>query len=235
MKVKPRHTLSRFKMRILYPLLFATLLGTTSCDFDIPKKFEMPTWYLDLKIPLLQTRLPMTDLVDSLTIFPKDSLGFQIIQSGAMEPTELPALPSIPVGLDQSISSGEIPGVELNIPLALPDPIEQTIRVDIPGFTYLDTTDTKVGGVTVSDYTTFTFPNAETVVMDSQSYNGTIVAFFNTAVEEIFSALATEIEIGLSSIEPPSDPPIIASIDTLIIATDEVNSIYRTLFRNNNI
>ena len=98
MKVKPRNTLSRFKIRILHPLLFAILLGTTSCDFDIPNKFEMPTWYLDLKIPLLQTRLPMTDLVDSLTIFPKDSLGFQIIQSGAMEPTELPALPSIPVG-----------------------------------------------------------------------------------------------------------------------------------------
>ena len=235
MKVKPRHTLSRFKMRVMYPFLFATLLAMTSCDFDIPKKFEMPTWYLDLKIPLLQTRLPMTDLVDSLTIFPKDSLGFQIIQSGAMEPTELPALPSIPVGLDQSISSGEIPGVSLNIPLALPDPIEQTIRVDIPGFTYLDTTDTKVGGVTVSDYTTFTFPNAETVVMDSQSYNTTIVAPFNTVIEGIFSALATEIEIGLSSIEPPSDPPIIASIDTLIIATDEINSIYRTLFRNNNI
>ena len=109
MKVKPRNILLRIKKGILYPTLLVTLLGMVACDFDIPNKFEMPTWYLDLKIPLLQTKLPMTDLVDSLTIFPKDSLGFQIIQSGSMPATELPALPAIPIGLDQAISSGEIP------------------------------------------------------------------------------------------------------------------------------
>ena len=246
MKVKPRHTLSRFKMRILYPLLFATLLGTISCDFDIPKKFEMPTWYLDLKIPLLQTRLPMTDLVDSLTIFPKDSLGFQIIQSGSMEPTELPALPSIPVGLDQSISSGEIPGVSLDIPITLPDPIEQKIHVvAYDTLAYPDTTDLKLLVVnpvtgdstytTLADFTFISFPNENTVVMEAQYYNLLIVEPFNLAMGTLFESLALEIDLGLSSIEPPSDPPIIASIDTLIIDNDLNNNVYRTLFRNNNI
>ena len=129
MKVKPRNILLRIKKGILYPSLVATLLSMASCDFDIPDKFEMPTWYLDLKIPLLQTKLPMTDLVDSLTIFPKDSLGFQIIQSGSMPATELPTLPAIPVGLDQAISSGEIPGVSLDISIPLPDPVEIKIPV----------------------------------------------------------------------------------------------------------
>ena len=143
MKVKPRHILLRIKKGILYPSLLVTLLSTVACDFDIPDKFEMPTWYLELKIPLVQTKLPMLDLVDSLTIFPKDSLGFQIIQSGSMPATELPTLPSIPVGLDQAISSGEIPGVSLNIPIPLPDPVETKIPVVNTEIQYLDTTDIK--------------------------------------------------------------------------------------------
>jgi len=235
MKVKPRNILLRIKKGILYPTLLVTLLGMVACDFDIPNKFEMPTWYLDLKIPLLQTKLPMTDLVDSLTIFPKDSLGFQIIQSGSMPATELPALPAIPIGLDQAISSGEIPGVSLNIPIPLPDPVEIKIPVVNTEIQYLDTTDIKdpITGLTIADYTPFNFPNLETVVMDSQTYNTLIVAPFNVIVEGIFTDLATQIEIGLSSLEPPTDPPIISSIDTLIIATDVENSIFRTLFRNN--
>ena len=36
-----------------------------SVTFDIPEKFEMPTWYLDLKIPLVQTRYQMSDISDS--------------------------------------------------------------------------------------------------------------------------------------------------------------------------
>ena len=90
-----------------------------SCDFDIPEKFEMPTWYLDLKIPLVQTKYEMTDLSNpDEGIFPTDdSLGFKIVQKGEMPATELPDLPKIPIGLDQSISSGEIPGIDLDIEL----------------------------------------------------------------------------------------------------------------------
>lgn len=235
MKVKPRNIITSIQKGIIYPSLLAALFSSVACDFDIPDKFEMPTWYLDLKIPLLQTKLPMTDLVDSLTIFPKDSLGFQIIQSGSMPATELPALPSIPVGLDQAISSGEIPGVSLDIPLPLPDPVEIKIPVVNTEIQYFDTTDIKdpVTGITIADYTPFNFPNLDTVVMDSQTYNTLIVAPFNVIVENIFTDLETQIEIGLSSLEPPTNPPIIASIDTLIIATDGENSIYRTLFKNN--
>ena len=49
------------------------------------------------------------------------------------------------------------------------------------------------------------------------------------------SALDTTINLGLSSIPLPDDPPIIASIDTLIIGYHPTNSTYRTYFSNNGI
>ena len=60
------------------------VLTNIACDFDIPDKFEMPTWYLDLKIPLVQTRYQMVDISDSTAgiFLTDDSLGFKIIQEG---------------------------------------------------------------------------------------------------------------------------------------------------------
>ena len=90
-----------------------------ACDFDIPDKFEMPTWYLDLKIPLVQTRYQMADISDSTNgiFLTDDSLGFKIIQEGAMPATELPTLPSIALGLDQMIEAPETPGITIDIEL----------------------------------------------------------------------------------------------------------------------
>ncbi|MGY8783480.1 MAG: hypothetical protein ACKVHA_08770, partial [Fidelibacterota bacterium] len=69
----------------MHSILAFTLIGLGACDFDIPEKFEMPTWYLDLKIPLFQNTLKMEDLSNpEAGIFSYDSLGFQIIQSGSM-------------------------------------------------------------------------------------------------------------------------------------------------------
>ena len=238
----------RWKARLMHSILAFTLIGLGACDFDIPEKFEMPTWYLDLKIPLVQTRYQMVDISDSSAgIFSTaDSLGFQIIQSGSMPATELPALPSIPIGLNQVISSGEIPGVSLDIPITLPDAIEQKIHVvAYDTLVYPDTTDLKLLVVnpitgdstytTLTDFTLISFPNENTVVMEAEYYNLLIVEPFNLAMGTLFDSLALEIDLGLSSIEPPSDPPIIASIDTLIIDNDPNNNVYRTLFRNNNI
>ena len=51
----------------------------------------------------------------------------------------------------------------------------------------------------------------------------------------ISSTIDTTIDLGISSIPLPSDPAIIASVDTLIIADSEENSVYKTRFKNNNI
>ena len=112
MKVNPRHILIRWKKGIVHTLLALLLLTIGACDFDIPEKFEMPTWYLDLKIPLVQTRYQMSDISDSTSgiFLTDDSLGFKIIQEGEMPGTPLPEFAPIPIGMDQSISLERFPG-----------------------------------------------------------------------------------------------------------------------------
>jgi len=71
--------------------------------------------------------------------------------------------------------------------------------------------------------------------LEANHYDSLIVAAFNGAMDLLSSALDTTIDLGLSSIPLPDDPPIIASVDTLIIASHATNSVYRTLFKNNGI
>ena len=256
MKVNPKNHQFRWKTRFLHAFLTIFLMVTVACDFDIPEKFEIPTWYLDLKIPLVQTRYQMVDISDSSAgiFLTDDSLGFKIIQEGEMPATELPDLPSVPLGLDQEISSGEISGIDMDIDLP-----EITIsqRIDVVAYgqkIYPDTTDWTIDTsifvyedpftgdsvfvdttIWIAAYTPFAFPDTVSHVLEANHYDSLIVAAFNGAMDLLSSALDTTIDLGLSSIPLPDDPPIIASIDTLIIASHATNSVYRTLFKNNGI
>ena len=259
-----------WKARIIHPLIAIVLLNLVACDFDIPEKFEMPTWYLDLKIPLVQTRYELGDISNpDAGIFPMaDSLGFQIIQADTIPTTELPALPSIPIGLNENISPGPIDGISIDVELPAIE-IEQTIAVvaydariyqdtakwcdtftfGVDPFTF-DTliciTDTTSGipeilqGITGDTLgRLFSFPTkAKDLVTDSvrhmkaSNYNQYIVDFFNGIMEDSLSAiLITTSEIPI----PVVDDPIIASIDTLIIASSLDGSVYTTSFKNNGI
>jgi len=216
----------------------------------------MPTWYLDLKIPLVQTRYQMADISDSSAgiFLTDDSLGFKIIQEGEMPATELPDLPSVPLGLDQAIASGEISGISMDI--ELPE-ITISQRIDVVAYgqqIYPDTTDWTIDTsifvyedpftgdsvfvdttIWIAAYTPFAFPDTVSHVLEANHYDSLIVAAFNGAMDLLSSALDTTIDLGLSSIPLPDDPPIIASVDTLIIASHATNSVYRTLFKNNGI
>ena len=161
MKDNPRKTTHLRKMGFLHAFLSVFLLVMLACDFDIPEKFEMPTWYLDLKIPLVQAKYQMTDVSDDSTIFlTDDSLGFKIIQEGTMEATPLPDLPSIPGAdeslIDQAISSGEIDGISVDMDLPS---ITISQRIDVVLYDtliYLDTTDFYIDTtVTLVDTTVF--------------------------------------------------------------------------------
>ncbi len=254
MKVKPRHKLSQLRKWVFYPYLILFVLTISSCDFDIPDKFEMPVWYFDLKIPLVQTRYPMGDLSDSTNgiFITDDSLGFKIIQEGDMPATELPALPSIPLGLDQEVSSGEIEGINVDIDLpnlSIPIPIP-LVRYGLE--IYQDTAkwciDTTIGNepfsidttICVTDSETgdtlgrlFSFPTDSIRTMSKENYNQFIWFVFDSVMSVVSSKLDTIIDLGLSSIPLPEEPPIIASVDTLIIGTHPTNSVYRTYFKSN--
>ena len=85
----------------------------------------------------------MADISDSSAgiFLTDDSLGFKIIQEGEMPATELPDLPSVPLGLDQAIASGEISGISMDI--ELPE-ITISQRIDVVAYgqqIYPDTTD----------------------------------------------------------------------------------------------
>ena len=59
-----------------------------ACDFENPSDFEVPVWFVDIKLPLVSKRFPMGDLVDTTNfIYPTDdSAGFQILFSGEIDP-----------------------------------------------------------------------------------------------------------------------------------------------------
>ncbi len=260
MKVKPRHILSYWNKLVVHAFLVIFIMTAGACDFDIPDKFEMPTWYLDLKIPLVQTRYQMADISDSTNgiFLTDDSLGFKIIQEGAMPATELPTLPSIALGLDQMIETPETPGITIDIELPGIS-IEQRIDVVVyDASIYQDTAklcqvvtllDTSVfppvefdslicvvdsvSGDTLG--TPFSFPTDSVRHMTANNYNTFIVALFDSVMGILSSALDTTINLGFAEIPLPEDPPIIASIDKLLIGGDSTNSYYSTRFKNNGI
>ena len=91
MKVNLRKYSPRWRLGILQALGVILLLTAPACDFDVPEKFQMPTWFLDIKIPLVQKRYEMGDLSNpDYNIFPTpDSMGFQIVYEAEFPFTSL--------------------------------------------------------------------------------------------------------------------------------------------------
>ncbi len=114
----------------------------------MPEKIEMPTWFLDIKVPLLQYKYEMKDISNpDYNIFnTPDSMGFQIVYEAdlpfqSIEPENL-KIDFTGGYIETAIPASEIPGVDASS-LELPEipPIELTIPVvDTTGtLPYLDT------------------------------------------------------------------------------------------------
>ena len=111
------------------------LLTAPACDFDVPEKFEMPTWFLDIKIPLVQKRYEMGDLSNpDYNIFPTpDSMGFQIVYEAefpftSLDPENLKI--DFPGGyIETVIPATEMPGVDAS---SFPLPVIPPIEFEIP-------------------------------------------------------------------------------------------------------
>ena len=258
MMVKLRNNrLSRFKVVILHLIYSSILIIFTSCDFDLPEKFVPPVWNVDLKIPLVQTTYYMSDISDSTNgIFKReDSLGFEIIQEGLMPKTTLPSLPSIPLGLDMPIETGEIPGISVDIDPEFPS-IDTTILMVAEGvLAYQDTAkacttiyteiapgliDTTI--ICLTDTVTgdtlgklFKFPNDSIRTMSRENYNTYIVEPINSVLDTLFSLVSQTVSLGFNEIPLPEDPALIDEVIGLLIKEDPINSIFSTRFSNNNI
>ena len=76
--------LNLFRKRISKIFVCLLIFVYSSCDFDSPSNFVVPTWFIDIKLPLVSKTFPMGNLVDTTNfIYPTDdSAGFQLILKG---------------------------------------------------------------------------------------------------------------------------------------------------------
>ena len=140
---------TKWKIGILQAFVAIFLFTSSACDFDIPEKFEMPTWFLDIKIPLVQKRYEMGDLSNpDYNIFPTpDSMGFQIVYEAelpftSLDPENLKI--EFPGGyIEAVVPATEIPGVDASSlslptipPIGPPAPIPLVVYDQL---VYLDT------------------------------------------------------------------------------------------------
>ena len=211
MKHNLRKYSTKWKIGILQALGVLLLITAPACDFDIPEKFEMPTWFLDIKIPLVQKRYEMGDLSNpDYNIYPTpDSMGFQIVYEAefpftSLDPENL-KIDFPPNGYTEVvIPATEIPGIPLNSVPSI-DPIvikpiesgtyltegERINLVDHSGnILYMDTT-AFVNPLT-GDSTCVTYPTGGT-------YCGTPFAFPITEKKVISAEFYNEVIAGVTN------------------------------------
>jgi len=151
LKVNLRKYSRRWRLGILQALGVMLLLIAPACDFDLPERFEMPTWFLDIKIPLVQKRYEMGNIANpDYNIYPTpDSMGFQIVYEAefpftSLDPENLKI--DFPGGyMETAIPPTDMDGIDASS-LELPEipPIEFLILIALDSITcplcvYLDT------------------------------------------------------------------------------------------------
>ena len=232
--------LNLFRKRINKIFVGLLVIIIAACDFDSPSDFVVPTWFIDIKLPLVSKRFPMGDLVDSVFIFPTDdTLGFQIFFGDSIDPPFQPDQVEQNVLFEDGrkvvnipeIAFGGIDGSALDIPDVTippadfdpPAPINIPLSFSLTSPFYLD-----------KDNRPFTFPIlGNDVVMDASAYNTVFVDPMNNMLDQVFTLLSTTIELNLD-IPPamiPENADFIKGVKELIMADTVLNK-YSTYFKN---
>jgi len=228
-----------------------------ACDFDNPSDFVVPTWFIDIKLPLVSKRFPMGDLVDTTNfIYPTDdSSGFQILFGSDIEPPFAPD--QIPIDvlfengrISQSVSEvfGGVPEAEILIDQSIP-PAELAslfpISVLSYDIQYLDTTliidpstgepfGFEFGGVTWYG-TPFQFPLDGEKIMSAEFYNTFLVDPMNDILDSLLGIINAQfpLELPFDQVleQIPAEASFISDIDSLIIASGAA-SVYSSYFKN---
>ena len=207
----------------------------SSCDFDSPSKFVVPTWFIDIKLPLVSKSFPMGNLVDTTNfIYPTDdSVGFQLIFKGDIEPPVATAETDLYVPfeggyIEQDIPPDTIAGIDGSAipipPVTLPIDLSSLVLYNQP--VYPDTQIVTVLGIT--DTNRFQLPLQDTVIMFGSAYNRYFVNPVNTVLSAILDSLNSlePVSLGLSSLISGIEPQIISSIDSLLISGSNASPSY---------
>jgi hypothetical protein len=111
----------------VFPLLGIFSFLSISCDFESPSEFEMPTWYVDIQLPLLQERYDLEGMVDSVQIFLTPDSGMQLVFEDTLPSTSIdPDWLEVPVGVEIVYA-----GTPTNSP-SLAVVVDTVINVSIP-------------------------------------------------------------------------------------------------------
>ena len=227
--------LNLFRKRINKIFVGLLVIIIAACDFQSPSDFVVPTWFIDIKLPLVSKRFPMGDLVDTTnSIYPtEDSAGFQILFTGSIDSAsteEMELGVRFPGGyMEQPIEQEDIAGINgssISIPsIAVPFPnitpvIAAIAANNIPPI-FEDTSGFP-----------FELPLADDTmrVMSAANYNQYFVGPMNIVLDSIFTLVNDNFPIGipLSQLTASISEPEI-TIDTLFMAD---GSNYTPYFKN---
>ena len=194
----PRSTIFRLKRFISILGITVSLLYIGACDFQNPSDFETPTWFIDLKIPLVQEKYTLDGIVDNKQIFSTDdSLGMQLIFEDTLPKTSIDAS-YLEVDVGTEI---EYEGTPQTAP-SLTVIVDTTIDVTIP-FTPGLLTD--INGIP------FTIPPTDDQQIFASTWND-ILAVFDTTFPAV--------EIPLPSIDESELPEFITEVSGVMIQAD---------------
>ncbi len=195
----PRSMINRLKRNIYKIIIPAGLLLVYACDFNSPSDFKTPTWFIDLKFPLVHDRYGLDGIVDNKQIFPtSDSLGMQIIFEDTLPNTSIdPSYLEVNVGTDISYEGTPTTSPSLTVL------IDTVINVTIPF--------APSGLVDISGQP-FSVPSSSDRQVSASDWNNIVAAFDTT-----FPA----VQIDLPTIDSNDLPEFITEVSGVMIKADD--------------
>jgi len=196
-------------LSILFVVLFP------SCDFQNPAQFEMPTWFMDLKIPITNKTYPLSDMANSDFISPTDdSTGFQVMFEGNLPDTSIdPSYLQIAINQNIEPDTDPVPGMTVDFL------IDTTINITLPFGS--------AGFVDIDNFQEFSIPDVSDHRILSSHWN-VIATSFDTPII---------VDFNIPEIPSSQLPEFITSIDKFIIVQDSNgdSSLFRSQILNNGL
>lgn len=207
--------MNRFKNN--FTILFSTVLMLIvfGCDFQSPSDFETPTWFIDLKFPLVKSRYSLDGIVDNEQIFPAaDSVGMQLVFEDTLPDVAIKDS-YLEVDVGAEIAYESTPEYAPNLSVSVDTVINVSVPLT-PGL-MLD-----VNGIP------FSVPSATNQQIFASTWNN-IAAAFDTSFPSI--------QIDLPEIDPSSLPEFITEVSGVMIQANSSgdSSYFQTSLMNNGI
>jgi len=209
---KSGHKIFKSTVLVLSAVLILLMI---SCDFQSPSDFEMPTWFINLTIPLVEETYPLGGMVDDEQIFAtSDSLGMQIIFEGSLPDTSIDES-YLQVPVNQTIDFAQDPVYSPNMAFSF----DTLISIEIPFAPNNQFVDV--------DFNTFDVPSATDNRIFKETWNQ-IASAFDTTIS---------VDITIPSVNADDLPDFITDVKAIVITADSGtdSSLFQSTILNNGL